>query len=264
MHNGIRLRRLRGTYKLIMRFRELTGNDLIRPRRLYQTWRVLPYTMVSLPRLANAYECVRSVIREGIPGDVVECGVWAGGCAGLMALAVRDAGDRQRRIHLFDSFEGLPQPSTKDGDAVVSAYQGDKRNLPLDDGSGRLTPINACVAPLVLVHELFFHVLRISEDLVQVHQGWFQDLLPTVVQSGQLRTLAVLRLDGDWYESTRTCLVHLYPLVQPGGFVIIDDYGFFEGCRRAVDEYLATLSPRPDLIRIDSDGVYLRKPRISA
>jgi hypothetical protein len=176
-----------------------------------------------------------------------------------MAMAASDMGDK-RRIHLFDSFEGLPQPSPRDGEAVIKAYKGDHTSRPLDDGGVALAPINACVAPLPLVQELFYSVLRVPEDQVCVHKGWFQDTLPAAVSSGQVREIAVLRLDGDWYESTHTCLVHLYPLVQAGGFVLFDDYGYFEGCRKAVDEYLETISPRPELIRIDSDGVYLRKP----
>lgn len=259
MKSRIRSRRLRSTYKLLRGIHRLNWSTAIRPIRMYQMWRVLPYTMVSLPRLANAYECVRTAIREGIEGDIAECGVWAGGAAGLMALAARDAGDCDRRIHLFDSFKGLPQPSAMDGATVINDYRRESDQRPLDDGTGNLFAINACSASLMLVKELFSEVLHIPDALVHIHEGWFQDTLPSAIGSGQIRRLATLRLDGDWYESTRVCLAYLYPLVSPGGFVTIDDYGFFEGCRRAVDEYIATLKPVPALNRIDSDGVYFRK-----
>ena len=143
---------------------------------------------------------------------------------------------------------------------MLDAYRKEDEERPLDDGSTKLEAINACAASLMLVEELFFRVLGIPADQVKVHKGWFQDTLPTVVQSGRLHKISVLRLDGDWYESTKTCLTHLYPRVQPGGFVLIDDYGYFEGCRKAVDEYLSGLTLRPELKNIDSDGVYFRKP----
>lgn len=251
-------RRVRATLKLLSRLPQFRLSDLRHALRLYRTWQVIPYTMLSIPRLSNAYECTAEAIRQHIPGDIAECGVWAGGSTGLMFAAARDSGDANRRFHLFDSFEGLPQPSSKDGKDVLQGYLKDNQDRVLDEGKGDLIAINACAAPRQLAEELFFKVLGAPPDLIIFHQGWFQNTVPAAVASGQVKQLSVLRIDGDWYESTRICLEHLCPLVSPGGFVIIDDYGHFEGCRKAVDEYLAVHGKGTQLSKIDSDGVYFR------
>lgn len=253
-------RRLRASLKLLSRLPQFRLADLMHPLRLYRTWQVIPFTMLSVARLSNAYECTIAAVKEGVDGDVAECGVWAGGSTGLMFTAARDAGDSTRRFHLFDSFEGLPQPSAKDGKDVLQGYLKDDEKRTLDEGKGDLVAIDACAAPRKLAEELFFKVLNAPSDRIVFHQGWFQETVPAAVASGQVKRLSVLRIDGDWYESTRICLEHLCPLVSPGGFVIIDDYGHFEGCRKAVDEYLAAHGSGTTLRPIDSDGVYFRIP----
>jgi O-methyltransferase len=207
--------------------------------------RVLPNTMVPTARLMNAYDCVQFVERDGIEGDVAECGVWEGGCIGLMAYSSERLGGG-RRFHLFDSFQGLPAPSPQDADVAGAK-------------TAELVPIGAAVAPRETAESLFYDVLQVDRERVAIHEGWFQDTIPEAARS--IDSLAILRLDGDWYESTKVCLEGLYDLVADDGFVIIDDYGCFVGCGQAVDEFFARrgLDLRA-LMPIDGDGVYFRKP----
>ena len=153
--------------------------------RAYDVFRVLPNTMLTLPALVNVYECTRTVERERVEGSIAECGVWAGGAIGLMALANRRHGIRPRTLHLFDSFEGLPQPADKDLD-VIDSFRLEHPELDVDDGEhpDELVAIGACAVsaygegPLDDVHDLFDRVLHIPEDQYVIHQGWFQDTIP--------------------------------------------------------------------------------------
>lgn len=229
-------------------------------RRLKAIFRVLPNTMVSGPRLINAYECTRIVEQAGIRGAIVECGVCSGGCIGLMALASRRYGDGRRTLHLFDSFQGLHQPSRHDSD-VVEEFRAAHPGVEPDDGRdpAHLVPINVCVGSSAdEVRSFIVDRLRVDPDRVVIHEGWFQQTVPAAGRS--IDPIAVLRLDGDLYESTRISLEHLYDRVVEGGFIIIDDYGTFAGCRKAVREFLTTRGIAGELMNIDDDGVFLRKP----
>jgi O-methyltransferase len=208
---------------------------------------VEPYTMVGFERLMNAYDVVKRAEAKALPGAIVECGVYKGGSAAVMTMAASPA----RQVWLFDSFEGLPQPTAQDGDKAIE-YSGER-------ASGVLEPIGQCVGPLDVVRELFFGKLRIAPSRLHIRQGWFQETLPSARH--EIGPIAVLRLDGDWYESTKVCLENLYDLVVPGGFVVIDDYGYWEGCKRAVDEFLASRNLDVDLIRVDDSGVWFMKER---
>jgi hypothetical protein len=227
--------------------------------RLRAIARIALHTMVSGPRLINAWQCTRRIEQERIPGAIVECGVCGGGCGGLMALASRRWGDGNRTLHLFDSFRGLPQPSRHDSD-VVDAFRAAHPGLDPDEGgdAAHLTPISICVGPSAdRVRSFLVDDLRIDPRQVVIHEGWFQETVPAA--AGRIGPIAVLRLDGDLYESTRVCLDHLYDNVVEGGFVIIDDYGTFAGCRKAVHEFFARRGEAVELIDIDGDGAYLRK-----
>ena len=229
-------------------------------RRLTAIFRVLPNTMVSGPRLINAYECTRIVEQENIRGALVECGVCSGGCIGLMALASKRYGGGERTLHLFDSFQGLHQPSRHDSD-VVEEFRAAHPDVEPDDGRdpAHLVPINVCVGSSAdEVRSFIIDRLRVDPDRVVIHEGWFQQTVPAAGRS--IGPIAILRLDGDLYESTRTCLEHLYDRVVEGGFIIIDDYGTFAGCRKAVEEFFDGRGITADLLNIDGDGVFLRKP----
>jgi hypothetical protein len=218
-------------------------------RKLELTRFVQPYTMVGFRRLMNAYDLVVEADRRGVEGAIVECGVFKGGSAAVVAMAAP-----RRRVWLFDSFEGLPEPTVEDGAAAL-AYAGDR-------GSGALQPIDRCVGPLEVVEELFFERLGIDPSRVEIRKGWFQGTLPGA--SHEIGRIAVLRLDGDWYDSTKVCLEQLYDLVAAGGFVIIDDYGYWEGCRRAVDEFLASRGLEVELVPVDDSAVWWEVPAARA
>jgi len=130
-----------------------------------------------------------------------------------MALALRHA-KTQRTIHLFDSFEGLPEPGKLDGAAAIAYSEG--------RSSGQLSSIHKCEASLSEVRSLLLDRLGFSDKQIHFHVGWFQKSVPA--DAKDLGQIAVLRLDGDWYDSTLVCLEHLYPLLSPGGLLILDDY----------------------------------------
>lgn len=215
-------------------------------RKLKAVLFVQPYTMVGYERLMNAYDVVQHAERKGLPGAIVECGVFKGGSAAVMTMAASPV----RKVWLFDSFEGLPEPTAEDGPMAVE-YSGHRVG-------GALEPIGQCVGPLDIVKELFFEKLGVDVSRVVIRQGWFQETLP--LARHEIGPIAVLRLDGDWYDSTKVCLENLYDLVVPGGFVIIDDYGYWEGCRRAVDEFLAARKLDIALVPVDDSGVWFEVP----
>jgi len=182
----------------------------------------------------------QDILKNGVPGCFVECGVWRGGSAALMALAVCKSGE-SRDLHLFDSFEGLPEPTEDDGAAAI-AYSGGRV-------SGVLKSLDKCIASLDEVRELLLDDIGFDPSRVHFHKGWFQNTVPFV--SPNLGPIALLRLDGDWYESTRTCMERLYPLVSSGGIIILDDYFAWSGCAKAADEYRTRHQISAPLTRID-------------
>jgi O-methyltransferase len=221
--------------------------------------RVRKYTMVADEGLATLFQQVVHVDQQGIPGAVVECGVWHGGCVALAAIAHLTHGEGTRDLHLFDSFEGIPEPvAGLDGERAVADARGRFKASPggqlavawdYAERGGPGTPDGAI--------DLLTGV-GYDRDLIHIHKGWFQDTVPSVAP--HIGHIALLHLDGDWYESTKVCLDHLYDQVVPGGFVIVDDYGAYEGCRQAVDEFLDRQQTRPFLSRVNGWIVYLVKP----
>ena len=117
--------------------------------------------------------------------------------------------------------------------------------------------IDKCVGPLEDAKKIFFEILKLNEKNVVIKKGWFRDTLP--VSKNEIGKIAILRLDGDWYESTKVCLDNLYDKVASGGYIIIDDYGHWEGAKKATDEFLAKKGIKPDLVKIDYTGVYFIK-----
>ena len=186
---------------------------------------VSPYTMTSREGLLWTRRIALWAVDNNIPGSFVECGVARGGCSALMALIARDEG-KHRKTWLFDSFEGLPPQSELDG-KQKSVRHKDRRANDLAEGY--------CYGSYEDVYQLLFDKLGLSRDAVIMVKGWFQDTLPDWKSKAGI---AVLRLDGDWYESTKCCLENLYENVSVGGYVIIDDYSL-PGCRLAVDEFIA-------------------------
>jgi O-methyltransferase len=236
---------LREVYRRFRFGKAAVFRDFSNPKKLWLFFRVLPYTMVSYAALANVYELAQQTEKEKLEGAFVECGVWKGGAAGVMARAAQ----RDRQIWLFDSFEGLPEPGEKDGARAVE-YSGAK-------SSGKLVPIDKCVGPLEDVQKLLFMILQVEKENVHLEQGWFQDTLPRARQ--KMGQIALLRLDADWYESTKFALEQLYENVVPGGYIIFDDYGCWEGCKKAVDEFFQKSNIPLKLTQVDHDVFYLQK-----
>lgn len=210
------------------------------------------HTMASFERMATLWQQVRYLDRHGVHGALVECGVWKGGAAGLMALAhMRSGHPPVRALHLFDSFEGIPEPRGDiDGSAAVSLAAG--------RASGALKSTGKLASGLGDSKQLLEVEIGYPKELIHYHEGWFQDTLPR--DASALGEIALLRLDGDWYDSTAVCLKHLYSKVVRHGVVVIDDYGHFDGCRRAVDEFVASLATPILLNHIDYTGRYFVKP----
>lgn len=189
--------------------------------------RCAPFTMTSKERMYAVWQAARYIDRAGIPGVYVECGTWRGGSS--MVAALTSPG---RDFWLYDTFEGMPKPVAQDGADAAARFQ--------EEGAGWLAARRDDVE-----HNLLSTGLR-AEHLHLV-QGKVEDTIPNSMPN----QVALLRLDTDWYESTIHELEHLWPRLQPGGVLIVDDYGHWEGARKAVDEYFkGTLL----LSRIDYTG----------
>lgn len=214
--------------------------DLVSPSdfsRLYR--RVRTHTMCSNARLRGLYRGVQYILQNDIPGDFVECGSALGGSAALIALTLRQFG-AIRPLWLFDTFEGLPAPTMSDPDfEIADLFTG------------------SCLGTLEEVHNLFDR-LHVSEQARFV-KGLFQKTLP----AAQVSQIALLHIDGDWYESVKVCLDNLYDKVVPGGIIQFDDYGYWQGARKAVDEFFAVRGIKAALTRLDYSGRSLVKPGFS-
>ena len=207
--------------------------------------RCAPFTMTSVERMYALFDAVKYVDRAGIPGDIVECGVWRGGSAMLAMLA---GGQRsQRHLYLYDTFTGMTEPGPEDGRHMHGLWEKHQAE------SGW------AYAPLEEVRNNLL-ANGTPPDRFTLVQGKVEDTLPDRAPE----RVALLRLDTDWYSSTHHELVHLYPLLAPGGVLIIDDYGEFDGARRAVDEYLEQIEEELLLARIDGTGRLAVKPPTAA
>jgi O-methyltransferase len=212
-------------------------------------FRAKRYTMTTPIRCRRLWDSSKQVLDQKVPGAFVECGVWKGGSSAIMALAIKNAG-QERHLHLFDSFEGLPEPTEKDGEQAAS-YSGGR-------SGGKLATVDKCRAGLDEVRHLILDIIKMPEKFAHFHVGWFQNTVP--VDAGKLGPIALLRLDGDWYDSTKICLEHLYPLLSPGGILILDDYYCWEGCRKATDEYRSQYKIDSPIERVDQDaGLWLKQ-----
>lgn len=200
------------------------------------------YSMTSAARLQALILAVRHINKRGIEGSIVECGVWRGGSMLAAARTLGNLGDTNRDLYLYDTFEGMPPPTEHDvrhfdGASAAELLKTDTA----DDGTRAKAGI-----------DIVKHALGLSKYPAQkVHMipGKVEDTIPGAIPS----KIAILRLDTDWYTSTLHELNHLYPLLAPGGVLIIDDYGWWEGARRAVDEYFSA-RPGPLFNVIDDTG----------
>ncbi len=208
---------------------------------------VLPLTNTSVERIAALINAVTYITRNRIPGDMAECGVWRGGSMMAIALTLRALGDQSRRLLLYDTYEGMSEPTEHDttpwGDSAAAMLGRYSRGTgpwcyaSIDDVRANLISTGYPEAKIVMV------------------AGKVEDTLPKHLPG----ELSLLRLDTDWYESTKHELTHLYPLLTRDGILIIDDYGHWEGARKAVDEYFQGREEPHFLHRIDYTGRLLVK-----
>jgi O-methyltransferase len=213
--------------------------------------KVAAYTMVSYEGVATLIDQVRYCEEQNIPGAFVEIGTCKGGCLGAMAHANLIFGRSRRQLHGFDSFEGIPKPRSDKDDMPWAINE---MKLRLEDCDGSLQPANTLIAAQSDVETLFDEI-GYPRDHLHLHVGWFQDTVPPAASA--IGPIAILRLDGDLYDSYVTPLEQLWDLVVPGGFVVIDDW-VLKGCREAVTDFFEKRAIRPYLSHVDQSVRYLQ------
>jgi O-methyltransferase len=203
---------------------------------------VKPYTMTTPERISALIESVRYIVANKIDGAMVECGVWKGGSTMAMMLTLMSLGETDREVYLYDTFSGMSTPTEHD-----VSFQGEKAQQQLDG-----LPDDALGWCRSSLEEVKRNILGTGFDQNKVHfiEGKVEDTIPAHLP----RRIALLRLDTDWYESTKHELTHLFPLLEPNGVLIIDDYGHWQGAREAVDEYIEEHKICILLNRIDYTG----------
>lgn len=204
-------------------------------------WPPFAETMIGRRRLDNLVECVSTALRDEVPGDLIETGVWRGGSTILMRGVLAAWGDRRRRVWVADSFQGVPPPDAE-------RYPADREV--------RLDGIATLEVSLESVRANFARYGLLDEQVAFL-PGWFKDTLA----QAPIESLSVMRLDGDLYESTMDALVALYPRLSIGGYVIVDDYGGIEACRQAVIDYRQAEGIDEPIQAVDWTGIYWRRQR---
>jgi O-methyltransferase len=204
-------------------------------------WPLYAYSMIGRARLDNLQFCVEDVLSRGVPGDLIETGVWKGGATIFMRGLLKAHGSMDRAVWVADSFQGLPRPE-------AAKYAS--------DAGSRLHQARELAISLEQVEENF-RTFGLLDDQVRFLKGWFRDTLP----DAPIQKLAVMRLDGDLYESTMDGLTSLYDKLSVGGYVIIDDYGALESCSKAVHDFRESRGIRDPLEMIDWSGAFWRRSR---
>ena len=209
-------------------------------RELGEDWPVLAHSMAGNRRLLNIQQLAEDVINNNVPGDFIETGVWRGGACIFMNAVLRAYGITDRSVYVCDSFQGLPRP--------------DEYSYPVDKGDTHYT------APFLAVSleqvQQNFEGYDLLNDQVKFVKGWFSDTLPKL----EVEKLAILRLDGDMYESTIVALENLFPKLSVGGYVIVDDYGL-PNCRQAIADYREFHRIDSEFVSIDNSSVYFQKTK---
>ncbi|HMI66075.1 MAG TPA: TylF/MycF/NovP-related O-methyltransferase [Cyclobacteriaceae bacterium] len=203
-----------------------------------------PYTMTGVQRMYALYQSVHYIIKNKISGDFVECGVWKGGNPMIIAKVLQASNISDRTIFLYDTFEGMSEPTADDKN-----YKGKDAREMMDATDRTKADSVWCYSPLDEVQENMKQTGYPKDQVVFV-KGKVEETIPRIAPA----KIALLRLDTDWYESTYHELTHLFPLLSKKGVLIIDDYGYWEGCRKATDHYLEENQLALLLQRIDSTG----------
>jgi O-methyltransferase len=209
--------------------------------RLKLIFKVRYYSQVSYRRLFKLHELASNFERRKTGGSFVECGVRNGGSAAVIAAAARK--NKKRHVWLFDSWEGLPEPEERD---IAGNPEEAKKGLGLGYEEK--------------VKEIIFIRLELDNTRIHLVKGWFIDTL----QRSAIGKIALLHLDCDLYQSVKYCLETLYDDVIEGGCIVIDDYGFWVGCKKAVDEFIENRNLKVKLVKVDAQGVYFVKKSVDS
>jgi O-methyltransferase len=210
-------------------------------RRKGVDWPVFAHTMIGVKRLDNLQFCVEDVLAKDVPGDLIETGAWRGGACIFMRAILRAYDVKDRLVWVADSFEGLPEP--------------DPEKYPADAGDKHHTfkPVAVSLEQV----KANFAKYGVADEQVRFLKGWFKDTLPTA----PIKQLAILRLDGDMYESTIDGISNLYAKVSPGGYIIVDDYGVVPACKKAIEDYRSAKGIQDPISDIDGSGVFWQKTK---
>lgn len=203
-----------------------------------------PYTRTSIQRMYSIYNSIAYLVKNNIEGDLVECGTWKGGSAMMMASALKEFNDQNRRIFLYDTYEGMSEPGAKD----ISYENMDAASLLKTSENDKENSV-WCLATIDEVKQNLYATGYPRDKLLFI-KGKVEETIPQTVP----QKISFLRLDTDWYESTYHELAHLYPLLEKKGVLIIDDYGHWKGARDATDEYFLKAKEVILLNRIDYTG----------
>ena len=220
-----------GLYLLVKRHKEISFIDFFNLKKLAFITRIFPYTQLNYTRISNNYELAKEANRKKLKGCFVECGVWKGGSAAVFIKLAED-----RDVWLFDSFEGMPKTRIKK----------DQKILKKGDNLASIEEINN-----------LFRRLKLNRKNVKIVKGWFNITLPKF--KNKVGEIAILRIDADFYESTKSCLDNMFDNVVKNGYVILDDYFGFIGCKKAVDEFIKKRKLKVKIIKLDNDGGFFQK-----
>lgn len=203
-------------------------------------------SMLPLARFDNLQSCIGDIVAERIPGDLIETGVWRGGATIFMRAMLKSLGIADRTVWVADSFEGLPEPDAEKYPVEAKAHQGGVMKGAYKHFAAGLDQVQSN-----------FRAYGMLDERVRFLKGWFKDTLPTA----PIERLALMRLDGDYYESTMDALTSLYGKLSAGGYCIIDDYGedTWTYCRKAVDDFRADRGINEQMIQVDTKCFYWRK-----
>lgn len=238
-------------HRLVRRFFNHYGYEIVRQASDYTADELLimakvkPFTATGMERIGGLLNAVDYLTHNKIEGDFVECGVWRGGSMMAAMLRLVQLGDTSRQFYLYDTYEGMTPPTDKD----VTCENGRASDLLAATDSDKEGDSFWCVAGLEDVQRNIYST-GYPKDKIHFIKGPVEKTLPASLPSN----IALLRLDTDWYESTYHELIHLFPILCPNGVLIIDDYGFWQGCRKAVDDYFAMQTRVPLLTRMDFSG----------
>lgn len=215
---------------------------------------VFENSMLTEIKMANIKQVVKYVVSNKIEGCYVECGVWKGGSAAFAAYTLKE-NNNLINLHLFDAYDDICEPDAAvDGDRAIKDVGG------IENAKGRIQPIKGIYNNMggagneELVFNLIENEIGYPKKNIRLHKGWFQDTIPPL--KDDFENIAILRLDGDWYASTKVCIDNLYNKVVKGGVIIVDDYNCYDGCKKAIDEFLSTHQLTPFLFKVDSECVF--------